>query len=182
MPKAKKQKVVLVEEEAEEVGIIDGDEAVEVEHTSPTDIKELKPDSSGVPESPGKQLRAEAAEDLEFTLEQAAERRVELSMALADLAVHERLQEVRFKRWDAAERKKEKPSALAQLEKMYKMQVADLKLRAKVTAARLAAEDASNTYHMCLVNVKTLEINRLRRELRRYKPHRRSAARSRVSE
>jgi hypothetical protein len=182
MPKAKKKKVVLVDEEAEDVGTNIFDEAVEEERTRSTDVIEQEPVSVDVPESPGKQKRAAAASDLEFALNAAAECRVELSMALADLEVHERLQQVKFKRWDAAEKKKERPSALSQLEKMYKMQLADLKVRAKVTEARLAAEDASNTYHMCLANVKTLEINRLWRELRRYKPHRRSVGRSRVSE
>ena len=61
----------------------------------------------------------------------------------------------------------------------YKMHIDIIEVAAKVTAAECELEAADGAAFACEVNVKTLEINRLRRELRRYQKNSGCRARAR---
>ena len=146
-----------------------------------TDIKELELEPPAVPESPGKQQRLEAADDYKFACEEASVAAVVLAEQKSKQLCAEHLYQAKMKRWDAAERRKERPSAILQLEKLYKSQIQVMEARMATMAAQLVMEEADGAAFACAsLNVKSLDINRLRREVRRYAKNVGSRARSRV--
>ena len=178
MPRPKKKKVVLLEEESEELPMAADDNGAEDGVPSPTDIKELELEPPAVPESPGKQQRLEAEDDYKFACEEASVAAVVLAEQKSKLLCAERLYQAKMKRWDAAERRKERPSAILQLERLYKSKIQLMEAQMATMAAQLVMEEADGAAFACHINVKTLEINRLRREVRRYKKNVGSRARS----
>ena len=184
-PRPKKKKFVRVEEEPEEVPSIEEDANGAEEHVAENDKENMGSSGSGArqacvgPDSPGKLQRAEAEADWRFALEAAAKSARQLMEAESEHRMRARLRAAKMKRWDAAERRKEKPSAVLQLERAYKMQIDAIEAAAKVTAARCELEAADGAAFACELNVKTLEINRLRRELRMYRKNSGCRARAR---
>ena len=180
MPRPKKKKVVLLEEEPEELLMSKDDDTAkdEVPSASPTDVTKLEPEPQAVPESPGKRQRLEAEDDYKFACEEASVAAVVLAEQKSKLLCAERLYQAKMKRWDAAERRKERPSAILQLERLYKSKIQLMEAQMATMAAQLVMEEADGAAFACHINVKTLEINRLRREVRRYKKNVGSRARS----
>ena len=164
----KKQKVVLIAEEPEEASEEQKIAAVASDLSATNDTKDSVTSSSAVLESPNKQLREEAADDYKFACEEASVAAVVLAEQKSKLLCAERLYQAKMKRWDAAERRKERPSAILQLEKLYKSKIQLMEARMATMAAQLVMEEADGAAFACHLNVKTLEINRLRREVRRY--------------
>ena len=121
-----------------------------------------------VPNSPGKLLREEAKEIWKEAVADTVQYQQKLADALREEKMRQRLREAKWKRWNAAEKRKEPPSATLQLERAYKMIIDRMEAERKVATARWLAAEADFEANACELNVKTLEINRLRRELRRY--------------
>ena len=178
MPRPKKKKVVLLEEEPEELLMSKDDDTAKDEVPSPTDVTKLEPEPQAVPESPGKRQRLEAEDDYKFACEEASVAAVVLAEQKSKFLCAERLYQAKMKRWDAAERRKERPSAILQLERLYKSKIQLMEAQMATMAAQLVMEEADGAAFACHINVKTLEINRLRREVRRYKKNVGSRARS----
>jgi len=172
-PRPKKKKVVLIVEEPEEAFEEEESEAAAANPSSTTDTKDSVISSLAVPESPGKLLREEASQLNDDAVHDMCEAENVAQEADTQLQIALRLYKVKMKRLDVYERKKSRYSPYTHLDRIYKA-------RTELDSARLAcsegwrdAAEAEARAMATLVNVKTLEIARLKRELRRCKRNRR---------
>lgn len=165
----KKKKVLILEEAPEDGSKDEVDVAAAAEPSCSTDNKIEEVVHADPPNSPGKELRERASIRYDEAAIDMAEAGINMRKAEAKVARAERLNTERLKRWDAAQKREPPPDAVDELEKLheyrYKLAMEYLSC-AQATAAAYHAEARA---HSCHLNVKTLEIDRLRRELRRYK-------------
>lgn len=169
MPRPKKKKVAAVEDGAENSLPTESNSAAATEASSSTDNKVEAEPARMPPESPGKQLRDAAAELEAQALLSMREADLNLKKAEAEWKLAQRLHEARQKRWDRADA--QEPfvgSASAHLEKAwiisYKHALAEL----MYTEARRYALEHEAAVYATQMEVKDLEIARLRRLVRRY--------------
>ena len=181
MRRPKKKKIELVEEEPKELDESEettcNDPAAsshEEVHAAEAETGACVETSADVPMTPieREQVVAEAAYLAECEVFVEAEKQQKKADAAYDLAV--RIAKAKMNRLEANVKRAAPTSAWKYIEKWYMWELEVAVARSKALMAPVIAAEQSERATRCLVNTKTLEINRLRRELRSLKKRKNS--------
>ena len=169
MRRPKKKKVELIDEEPEEPFEADGNEQAAVDPAPSTGNTEEAVESAMVPEPPGKARREQALIEHEAAGELFVEAELNYAKQLAACNRIGRLNAERLARFECGVKRAKPSRAWRWIEKWYKWQLEQCEALKALGNARAEVAEASELALTALANMKTLEIERLRRELRRYK-------------